>query len=111
MPLGSVVNTGNGVKGEWRNGDGAAGRKLGWKRFCTLPPRSGQKKPTLSAKAQKKPATPKNLEVAGLIFLSRFTTTTQNRCGPMNGYWAVVKEAVAGFADPPLALKPQTKTL
>jgi hypothetical protein len=69
------------------------------------------KDPLLSATAQKKPATPKKLEVAGLIFLSRFTATTQNRCGPMTAYWAVVKEANAGFADPPLALKPQTKTL
>ena len=28
-----------------------------------------------------------------------------------SAYWAVVKETLAGFAEPPLALKPQIKTL
>lgn len=63
------------------------------------------------AKGAKKPATPKKLEVAGLISLTRFITTTQDRGRSMNAYWAVVKATFPGFADPPLALKPQIKTL
>jgi hypothetical protein len=45
MPLDRVVNTRNGVKGEWatlRKGDGAIGRNGGWRHFCTLP-RGGQR--------------------------------------------------------------------
>jgi hypothetical protein len=62
-------------------------------------------------KEEKKPATPKKIEVAGLIFLlgllQRFRTVAE----PLTPYWAVVNATFPGLADPPLALKPQMKTL
>jgi len=73
MPLPSVSNGVNAVKGEWAKGDTAIRREVA--RFAKRLDESGPFR-----EGEKKPATPKKLEVAGLMFLSRFIKTTQNCC-------------------------------
>src|ERR1700751_3255451 len=51
--------------------------------------------------SQKKPATPKKLEVAGFIFLTRFVTTTQSRLlSGREGDVSWVCRATAGIEAP-----------
>jgi hypothetical protein len=106
MPLSSVVNTENAVKGEWakwRNGDGAKEPMEG---FCVFQGEADRQRSRSFPRRRKKSRQPRrNSRLPDLFFLLGLLKRLRA------AYWAVVKETIPGFAEPPLALKPQIKTL